>query len=59
MRPHIHTLCNCRSHPFPVPMRYGGRVRWYGRVAYLMYCPFSALQRLYIYTRSGRYRRVL
>ena len=58
---HIHAVCNCSAHLFPVRMRYGGRrwwsdYRWGTHLAYVMYCPVSHVERIYIYVR-GRLRR--
>lgn len=57
-RPRIRTICNCSAHLFPVRMRFGGTRNRYGRLVYVMYCPVSGLERIYIYTRFGRIRRV-
>lgn len=59
-RRHIHTVCNCRAHLFPVPMRYGGQRWWYGRRVHVMYCPVSGIERYYVYTgrNHNRIRRV-
>ncbi len=56
-RRHIHSVCNCSAHLFPVPMQYGGRRWWNGRLAYVMYCPISHIERIYI-NIGHRLRRV-
>lgn len=54
----IHTICNCSAHMFPVSMRYGGRRWWNGRLAYVMYCPVSHIERIYIRAGYRGFRRV-
>lgn len=56
-RRHIHAVCNCSAHFGPVRMRYGGRRPWGRYLAYVMYCPFSGLQRVYVRQGWG-YKRV-
>jgi hypothetical protein len=51
-RPRIHTVCNCRAHPFPLAMRYAGQQVRGGRWVHVMYCPVSGMERHYIYVHS-------
>ena len=58
-RKKIRSICdNPRRHPFPVHMRYSGTGWWGSRRVHVMYCPVCGQQRYYIYTFTGRIRRV-
>lgn len=56
-RPHIHSVCNCSAHLFPVRMRYAGQRVRLGRWVHVMYCPVSGFERYYVYI-GRRIRRV-
>lgn len=57
-RPHIHSVCNCSAHLFPVRMHYIGEQVRRGRWVHVMICPISGIERHYIYLRGRRIRRV-